>query len=491
MKNLRKYGTAPFTVAVVHGGPGAPGSIAPVARELSLNLGTLEPLQTSTSIEGQIHELLTVLEKHGDLPITLIGHSWGAWLCFIFTARHPLIVNKFINIAKLRHLKFHYLANKPTLTKQKIFISLLLIALLSLSILSSYSQINEIDTAVAAISLKKTKIKAFPLIATSPETSVQFGGAAIKLFNLSKDTVKMFHRPSSIALIAIYTFNKQFLTQTELTIYTKKGLNTFTKFNYSYYPDTYFGIGNDADSIFEYYTNSIFYLKGDILKTFNEKIFPGLVYEVRYDKIGDFEKGKKLEKDDIIGKEGGLVWEIGPVLVYDLRDNTFFPVRGHYFKVNVAFAPNILGNDYTMNWLGIDLRKYFPLGKEKKNVLASQLYISISSGDVPFYKLGELGGEKRLRGINANRYIDKTMIYFQTEYRARIKGRFGFVLFGGAGDMADRVDHLSIDIDDLKYNVGGGLRFMLIPDAKLNIRLDCGFANGKQYGVYLGLREVF
>ena len=32
---LRTYGKGPFIMAVVHGGPGALGSIAPVAKELS------------------------------------------------------------------------------------------------------------------------------------------------------------------------------------------------------------------------------------------------------------------------------------------------------------------------------------------------------------------------------------------------------------------------------------------------------------------------
>jgi hypothetical protein len=35
MKNLRKYGEEPFEVAVIHGGPGAPGEMAPVAGELA------------------------------------------------------------------------------------------------------------------------------------------------------------------------------------------------------------------------------------------------------------------------------------------------------------------------------------------------------------------------------------------------------------------------------------------------------------------------
>ena len=53
MKNLRKYGNAPFNVAVIHGGPGASGEMAPVARKLSSNWGVLEPLQTEASLDGQ------------------------------------------------------------------------------------------------------------------------------------------------------------------------------------------------------------------------------------------------------------------------------------------------------------------------------------------------------------------------------------------------------------------------------------------------------
>jgi len=96
MKNLRKYGNAPFNVAVLHGGPGAPGEMVPVARELSSAKGVLEPLQTATTIEGQIGELKDVLAKNGDLPVALIGWSWGAWLSFIFAAEYPAFVKKLI-----------------------------------------------------------------------------------------------------------------------------------------------------------------------------------------------------------------------------------------------------------------------------------------------------------------------------------------------------------------------------------------------------------
>lgn len=98
MKNLRKYGNSPFDVAVVHGGPGAAGEMAPVARELSSHRGILEPLQTAASVDGQVQELSSILKNHGNLHLTLIGHSWGAWLAFILAAQHPSLVRKLILI---------------------------------------------------------------------------------------------------------------------------------------------------------------------------------------------------------------------------------------------------------------------------------------------------------------------------------------------------------------------------------------------------------
>ena len=55
-------------------------------------------MQTSGSIEGQIQELRSIIESNATLPVTLIGHSWGAWLGFIFAARFPSRIKKLILI---------------------------------------------------------------------------------------------------------------------------------------------------------------------------------------------------------------------------------------------------------------------------------------------------------------------------------------------------------------------------------------------------------
>ncbi len=97
--NIRFHGAAPFRVAVVHGGPGAAGEMAPVARRLARSHGVLEPLQTARSVEGQTEELRDVLSRHSQAPVTLIGHSWGAWLSVLLAARCPGLCGKLVLVS--------------------------------------------------------------------------------------------------------------------------------------------------------------------------------------------------------------------------------------------------------------------------------------------------------------------------------------------------------------------------------------------------------
>ncbi|HPG41568.1 MAG TPA: alpha/beta hydrolase [bacterium] len=98
MTNLRKYGPAPYRIALLHGGPGAAGEMAPVARNLG-DYGVLEPLQTADTLTGQVQELQSVLTRYGEPPVTLVGFSWGAWLAFLTAAEYPYLVKKLVLIS--------------------------------------------------------------------------------------------------------------------------------------------------------------------------------------------------------------------------------------------------------------------------------------------------------------------------------------------------------------------------------------------------------
>ncbi len=99
MENPRIYGQLPAKVVLVHGGPGAAGEMAPVAKVLSRARGVLEPLQTAHTVASQVDELKSQIEEYAAPPIVLVGYSWGAWLSCFLAARHIDLVRKLILIS--------------------------------------------------------------------------------------------------------------------------------------------------------------------------------------------------------------------------------------------------------------------------------------------------------------------------------------------------------------------------------------------------------
>ena len=98
MKNLRIYGKPPYLLALLHGGPGARGSLAGAARELGRFRGVWEPLQTRLSVPDLLEELHEQLSGAAQ-PLTLAGHSWGAWLGLLYTALFPQEVKHLVLIS--------------------------------------------------------------------------------------------------------------------------------------------------------------------------------------------------------------------------------------------------------------------------------------------------------------------------------------------------------------------------------------------------------
>jgi pimeloyl-ACP methyl ester carboxylesterase len=92
---VREYGTLGPMVLVLHGGPGAPGGMAPLARRLTDSFRVLEPLQRGSGGEpltvarhvADLHEL--VESRCGDVRPALVGHSWGAMLALAYAAAYP------------------------------------------------------------------------------------------------------------------------------------------------------------------------------------------------------------------------------------------------------------------------------------------------------------------------------------------------------------------------------------------------------------------
>src|SRR5215831_2195490 len=100
---IRTYGSTGPPVIVLHGGPGAAGHMAPVARGLADLYRVIEPFQRASGSERltvarHVADLLEVIAvcAQGCRP-ALLGASWGAMLALAYAAAHadstgPLIL---------------------------------------------------------------------------------------------------------------------------------------------------------------------------------------------------------------------------------------------------------------------------------------------------------------------------------------------------------------------------------------------------------------
>src|SRR5882757_8002149 len=101
MLKVRTYGSSGPQVIVVHGGPGACGSMAPIARALADSFRVLEPFQSglATTVADHVADLHEVVESSPDSTATaLVGHSWGAMLSLAYAAAHPAMVGPIVLI---------------------------------------------------------------------------------------------------------------------------------------------------------------------------------------------------------------------------------------------------------------------------------------------------------------------------------------------------------------------------------------------------------
>lgn len=99
MLKVRAYGGSGPQVIVVHGGPGACGSMAQIARALADSYRVLEPFQrgTAMTVAEHVADLHEVVEsrKETNAP-AIVGHSWGAMLALAYAAAHSAMVGPIV-----------------------------------------------------------------------------------------------------------------------------------------------------------------------------------------------------------------------------------------------------------------------------------------------------------------------------------------------------------------------------------------------------------
>jgi len=254
-------------------------------------------------------------------------------------------------------------------------------------------------------------------------------------------------------------------------------------------PELFYGIGNDTSSdAEESFTHQTVYFKVNFQRRVIEAMNVGVQYDFERTKMLEVEKGRLLAGGEITGSDGGRNSGVGILMNWDSRDNVFSATKGSFHQISYMIYRDFLGSEYEFSQYELNLRQYIPLSSS--HTLAFQGIFNSVTGDPPFHKLSLLGGESMMRGHYMGRYRDRNMIAFQVEYRVLpVWWRFGLVGFLGVGDVSDDIKNFKLE--DLKYSAGFGIRFQIMPEEGINLRIDQAFGEGAGGFRYINIGEAF
>lgn len=314
----------------------------------------------------------------------------------------------------------------------------------------------------------------------TPETGIAGGVAGQAVFR-SRAAV----RPSTLSGVLTLTQNEQIVSEVlferYLSAYRVSGKVGLTR-----WPDSFYGVGDDLPaSAKEAYTARILLGHVEVQRGFGRALRLGVQADLRQDRFLEIDPDGQLATGRIPGSRSHRVVGLGWLADWDTRDNLFAARRGVFYRASGVVHPAVLGSDFTMGKYLLDLRHYVPLGGTR--ALAVQAYGSFTVGTSPFAMLPMLGGPRLMRGYLRTRYRDRHMLILQAEVRLPVWWRFRVVAFGGAGDVAPRLE--SFRVRDVKWSGGGGLRFAISPDERIHLRVDYGFgADGSK--LYITVNEA-
>jgi outer membrane protein assembly factor BamA len=335
-------------------------------------------------------------------------------------------------------------------------------------------------------SKKRTSFNGYPYVFYTPESKFAAGAGGIFIFygGREKDL-----KPSKIGFGGYYSTNKQYKISISPNLYfLDNKLYIELPTSYGFFINKYWGIGDNTpvyDSAGYAVTTFTSTLTVQVPPEFFAADRTGVILDLDYTDMTDKQGNELLQNDSLPGSNGGTLIGLGTDLVWDSRDNLFFPNSGGYQYFKVVFYPGM--SDYIFSLIELDVKAFRSISPD--HVFAFNFYVQSALGETPFYKLPALGGQKRMRGYFNGRYRDNFYGMLQAEYRQYFWKRLGFAVFGGVGNVADNM--LEYDFSTLKYSYGAGLRFLFNKEQKVNLRMDIGFGNDGNRGIYFGIQEAF
>lgn len=353
---------------------------------------------------------------------------------------------------------------------------------------------------------KNITILPIPVLFYQPETGLGYGLGGLLSGRFGQDTAGT--RPSNVRVQYWTTQKSQSLLQLVHTVFTP-GEQYFltgeiTSYNLRL---NYYGVGNDTRQGNESELNyRLFILNQRVQKQLGNKLFVGLQYRytntrnISFDQRADDGQPNYFGIDPRVSereRQRTIVSGIGPAITLDTRDNASTTFTGNYVDLGLTFNGKYLGSDYNFVRYQLDARHFQPLGSTR-SILALQYLGQFHSGAVPFRELAgfgaNLGGTlynnaNLMRGVFEQRYRDRQMMMFQAELRQKLFWRLDGAVFGGIGQVGERLNDFTFG--GTRAAGGFGVRFNFIRRDRVNLRFDYAVGPGGSSGLYFAIGEAF
>ncbi|MDR2962255.1 MAG: outer membrane protein assembly factor [Bacteroidales bacterium] len=335
----------------------------------------------------------------------------------------------------------------------------------------------------------KTTIFTLPSFGYDPASGFALG--VQQIINFPHRDTSAYKRSTTLFNYISYSTNNWFNIRSSFNLYSRSGWAFYTRVQYQQSPDKFFGIGqSERNRNPQAFDIKLLQIQGNASHSlFWHELFAGVIYDLTYADISNVQISEDfLPENKLAEQKNKVIFGIGPYIAYDSRDNVHFPSRGNFITTGVFLYPKFNSRSYGFVNYMLDARTYIPL--YSKQILALQFFAGTSQGDMPFYKLYQLGGTERLRGIsNKYMYIDTYVYYTQAELRQHLWGRFSAVAFGGVGNAFG--DFKTMNDFAIKYIYGMGARVQTGKHEKINLRVDYARARFRDSGLYITVSESF
>ena len=263
---------------------------------------------------------------------------------------------------------------------------------------------------------KAFKYSPLPFAGYATETGLVLGITKYNAFKFKSDILPdSIIQPSSILAYAYFTQKNQykFYLITDFMQHDNK-INSKFEFMFMDYPSYFFGFGNENDFDSSYLVDfKNILIAPSVSYNVVKKLYVGVKYT--YNNFINIESIDGQIGDTTLYENEGIQSGIGLIVLREARDNRIRATKGSFLSASYDVYSKAFGSKFNYTQLSIDYRYYFT--PYKKIIIASQLYTTLSTGDVPIQSMPVVGGAYRMRGIYENRFRDRNMMMAQVEAR--------------------------------------------------------------------------